>query len=480
MKKLFRLGGASSVLTALLPLNPLSAQQAATEAEPASGQRPMNIIFYLVDDMGYGDLGYLGNRMVESPAIDAFAAESSVFTNAYAAPESSPTRASLLTGKNPARLHLTTWIPQKGSRKASEYRGWRVPEEARGVALEETLISEALKAHGYDTWHIGKWHIGEGELSPRNQGFDSDTGYWPWSFPRSYFSPYGLQTLQDGPEGEYLTDRLTDEAVKLIKNHSDRPFFLNLWHYAVHEPLRAKDSLTAYYRAKGAPEEGKNKAVYTAMKHSVDENFAKILKAVEEAGIEQNTVIVFFTDNGGVVRHADNGPLRQGKKYLYEGGIRVPLVIRDPRHPGARRIDTPVSSIDFYPTMLEWAGIDPAEVDQLLDGVSIAPLLRDEPIADRALFWHEMGAFGHGPATAMRQGNYKLLRFYARPADKQYELYDLSEDIGEQHDLSAEQPERVKRMAREMQQWIRENGAQLPTRFSPAGVGQDHRNRFRP
>lgn len=456
------------MLSALFP-NPLSAQPAEPTPSLEAPVRPLNIIFYLVDDMGYGDLGYLGNRMVETPAIDAFAASSTTFTAAYAAPESSPTRASLLTGKNPARLHLTTWIPQKGARKASEYKGWKMPEEVQGVALSEVLISEALKAHGYDTWHIGKWHIGEGELCPRNQGFDSDTGYWPWSFPKSYFSPYGLPTLDDGPEGEYITDRLTDEAVKLIENHGDKPFFLNLWHYAVHEPLRAKEELTAYYRAKGAPEEGRDQAVYSAMKHSVDENFAKILQAVERAGIADRTVIVFFTDNGGVVKHADNGPLRQGKKFLYEGGIRVPLIIRDPRHPMVSQVDTPVSSIDFYPTMLEWAGIDRSKVEQQLDGESILPLLRGEALDERALFWHEMGAFGHGPATAMRLGNYKLLRFYTRPAGKQYELYDLAEDIGEQHNLADEQPHRVREMAGEMQRWVRGNNAQLPTKLPLEG-----------
>lgn len=464
MKNLLCLGSMSSFLTAMLPLHTLSAQPSDTPPAKEAAQ-PMNIIFYLVDDMGYGDLGYLGNRIVESPYIDAFAASSAAFTAAYAAPESSPTRASLLTGKNPARLHLTTWIPQKGARKTTEYKGWKMPEEAQGVALSEVLISETLKSHGYDTWHIGKWHIGEGELSPRNQGFDSDTGFWPWSYPKSYFSPYGLPTLDNGPDGEYLTDRLTDEAVKLINAHGEKPFFLNLWHYAVHEPLRAKEELATYYRDKGAPEEGRDKAVYSAMKHSVDENFGKILRAVEEAGIADRTIIVFFTDNGGVVKHADNGPLRQGKKFLYEGGIRVPLVIRDPRHPGALRIDTPVSSIDFYPTMLEWAGIDRETVKQHLDGQSIAPLLRGEQLGERTLFWHEMGAFGHGPATAMRRGDFKLLKFYARPDENRYELYDLAQDIGERHNLAAEQPRLVKEMAREMEQWVRDNDAQLPVRL---------------
>jgi len=447
---------------------------ATAPANPAPAQERMNIVLFLVDDLGYGDMGYMGNKRVETPHIDDFARASILFTAAYAAPESSPTRSGILTGKNPARLHITTWIPQNtgNANKKNVFQGWTMPEEADGVARSEYLLSEALRDNGYDTWHIGKWHIGAA-FSPTQRGFQCDIGYWPWSYPKSYFSPYGLPTLKDGPPGEYLTDRLTDEAIKLIKNHGSKPFFLNFWHYAVHEPLNAPQDEIDYYAHKGAPAEGKNNALYTAMKGSVDRSFGRVLKAIDDYGLADKTIVIFFSDNGGVVKHADNGPLRDGKKSLYEGGIRVPLVIRDPRHntPG-RVIETPVSYIDFYPTFLEWAGIDAQSVKQKLDGVSFAPLLAEEQpdgasanLTDRALFWHEMGAFGHGPATAMRQDGYKLMKFYCRPAGKnQFELYDLRSDISEQHDLSEQMPDKVAQMSAAIVQWVKENGAQLPVK----------------
>ena len=424
-----------------------------------------NIVFFLVDDMGWGDLGYLGNEMVETPNIDAFAAAETAFSCAYAAPESSPTRASLLTGKNPARLHLTTWISQPGGKKADTFKGYRMPNEVTGIPLSEYFISEALRDNGYDTWHIGKWHIGEEELGPTKQGFDCDIAYWPWSYPKSYFSPYGLPTITDGPKGEYIADRLTDEAVKLIQNHGSKPFFLNLWHYSVHQPLKGKPELVKYYSDKGAPAEGKDNATYTAMKHSVDDSFGRILKAIDDAGIADNTIVVFFTDNGGVVQHADNGPLRMGKKYLYEGGIRVPLIIRAPQFEKGTTVEIPVSSIDFYPTMLDWAGIDPAKVPQKLDGQSMMKSVKKKDY-DRSLFWHEMGAFGSGPVTAMRRGDYKLLYYYARPEADRFELYNVKTDISETDNIARKNPKIVDSMYREMQKWLKDNRAQLPVRIA--------------
>lgn len=441
-----------AVLPAILPF-------ASCVAAPKN-EKPMNIIFFLVDDMGYGDMGYLGNPFVDSPNIDAFAASSTLFTAGYAAPESSPTRASLLTGKNPARLHLTTWLPQPGANKASSYKGWKMPDEATGVPLSEYLVSEALRDNGYNTWHIGKWHIGEEELSPMKQGFETEIAYWPWSYPKSYYSPYGIPTIENGPKGEYLTDRLTDEAVNLILNHGENPFFLNLWHYGVHAPLRARQDYLEYYSAKGAPDKGVNNATYTAMKRSIDDSFGRIVKAVEDAGIAENTVIVFYTDNGGPTPHADNGGLRMGKKYLYEGGIRVPLVISAPSLDKGV-VDIPVSCIDFYPTILHWAGIDRKKVAQHLDGQDIHKLVEDNAY-NRPVFWHEVGAFGTGPATAMRKGDYKLLYFYTREEGKRFELYNLKEDIAEQHDLSGSNPKKVRKMYAEMRAWLIDNDAQLP------------------
>ena len=442
----------AAVFPVVLPLPLIGAEKQA--------DKPLNIILFLVDDMGYGDMGYLGNSVVESPNVDAFADCETVFTAGYASPESSPTRASLLTGKNPARLHITTWISQPKSDKSYSYKGWQMPKEEKGVPLCEYLVSEALKDHGYATWHIGKWHIGEESLSPKKQGFETEIGYWPWSWPKSYYSPYGIPTLEDGPEGEYMTDRLTDEAVDLIMNHDDRPFFLNLWHYGVHAPLHAKPELLEHYKEKGLPEKGKDNAAYTAMKHSVDESFGRILKAVEDAGIKENTVIIFYTDNGGVVDHADNGGLRKGKKFLYEGGIRVPLIIRAP---GLEKgtVNIPVSCIDFYPTILHWAGIDRDSVPQHLDGEDIYSLI-ETGAYDRPVLWHEMGAFGTGPTTAMRKGDYKLLYFHARPDGERYELYNLRIDEAETDNVAEKYPDIVNAMSKEMFEWMKENDAQLP------------------
>jgi len=442
---------------------------AATDltAPGPAGER-MNIILFLVDDLGYGDLGFAGNTQVESPNIDRFVGASTRFTAAYAAPESSPTRAGILTGKNPASLHITTWIPQSkdvgGSNKSNIYKGWLMPDEADGVPMSEYLLSQALLAGGYDTWHIGKWHIGAA-AGPKQRGFLTEIGYWPWAFPKNYFSPYGLETLKDGPKGEYLTDRLTTEAVNLINNHGKKPFFLNFWHYAVHEPLNAPQDEIDYYAHKGNPATGVNNALYSAMKGSVDRSFGRVLQALKDNDLEQNTIVIFYSDNGGVVKHARNYPMRDGKKSLYEGGIRVPLAIRDPRYNASpRTIDTPVSYIDFYPTILEMAGIDPKTVKQKLDGQSFMPLIEGRTMDGRTFFWHEMGAFGHGPASAMRQGNYKLMKFWCRPQGQQFELYDLSKDISETNDLSAQLPDVVAQMNKAIDAWVKQSGAQLPIR----------------
>jgi arylsulfatase A-like enzyme len=450
----------------LLPAVPSFARQHAADRLQQPGEKK-NIIFFLVDDMGSGDLGYLGNKMVETPHIDAFAGESAVFSSAYVAPESSPTRASLLTGKYPARLHITTWIPKPDPNKSVKsytFRGLRMPEEKDGIDLGEYTVAEALKAHGYATCHVGKWHVGDGERTPKNQGFDSSPGFWPWAFPKSYFSPYGIPTLTDGPAGEYITDRLTTEAIRFIEASKDRPFFLNLWHYAVHEPLRAKQADIDRYLRKGAPETGKDCAVYSAMKSSVDDSFGRILSAVENAGIADRTVIIFLTDNGGVSKHADNGIYREGKKTLYEGGIRVPMIVR---YPGLSKrgqvIGEPVSSVDFYPSLLEMAGIDRADVPQELDGVSFLPVFRDRKVERKgdALFWHQMGAFGFGPGTAILMNDYKMIKYYTTTGAV-FELYHLKNDPSETTNIADRNGALVEALNKRIEAWVAETGAQMP------------------
>ncbi len=428
-----------------------------------AAEQKMNVILFLVDDMGYGDLGYAGNPFIESPNIDKFAKESTLFTNAYAAPESSPTRSSILTGQNPARLHITTWIPQRDGDKPMRKGDWVMPEEATCVASEQYLLSEALKDNKYSTCHIGKWHIGHTpETSPKGQGFDCEIGYWPWSYPKSYFSPYGISTLSDGEPNEYLNDRLTDEAIKYIKDHKAEPFFLNFWHYAVHEPLKVPEKWRKYYSDKGAPDMGKNNATFLGLKHTVDLSFGRVLTTLKEEGLDKNTIVIFFTDNGGVTKHADNGELRDGKKSLYEGGIRVPLAIYDPRISDApTMVDTPVSSIDLYPTIISLLGIKLDRKSQHIDGVDLKPLLNGKGINDRALFWHEVGVYGHGPATAMREGDYKLLKFHLR-GQNQYELYNVTKDISETKNIAKQNSELIEKMSKEMDRWLIDNNAQMP------------------
>ena len=426
-----------------------------------------NLVFFLVDDMGYGDLKYLGNKIIESPNIDSFAAEASVFTNAYVCPESSPTRAGLITGKHPARLHLTSWIPQKDSKgKVNNLKGWKIPQEETGVSLDEFTLAEALKQAGYTTCHVGKWHIGEDERGPLNQGFDFDPGYWPWSYPKSYFSPYGIPTLVDGPKGEYITDRLTYEAINFVKENKNKPFFLNFWHYAVHEPLRAKKTDIDHYLTKGAPQTGKDMATYSAMKASVDVSFGRLIDVLTQEGLLHNTVIVFMSDNGGVTKHADNGVLREGKKTLYEGGIRIPMIIRIPDLNGKNQvIDNPVSLVDFYPTMLELLSIDKKKVKQQLDGESYAPLFYNKPMIrkDNALYWHHVLASNYGPASAIRVDDYKLIIMHAT---NKTELYNLKDDIGETKNLAKKEPKVVAKLTKKLQKWLKETNAQMPEKIT--------------
>lgn len=462
----------------------MTASAAIVRARPA-GARP-NFVFVLIDDLGWADVGCNGSRFYETPNIDRLAAGGMRFTNAYAAaPVCSPTRASILTGKYPARLHLTDWIPGRQSEGAHPGEKMLGPRFAGALPLEEVTIAEALKQAGYATGYIGKWHLGGEAFYPDHQGFDVNVGGTFAGSPASYFPPYKNPKLADGASGEYLSDRLTDEAIAFIEAHRREPFFLYLAHYAVHIPLQAKEDLARKYREKaatlpaGTPRFGKqagvetrvvqDHAVYAAMIQGVDESVGRLVATLERLGLASNTCVIFMSDNGGLSTAEGsptaNVPLRAGKGWLYEGGIREPMVVRWPGVVHTGRCDGPVISTDFYPTMLDLAGL-PLRPQQHVDGVSLAAVLRgarSSPALGRrpALYWHYPHYSNQGgtPSGAIRSGRDKLIEYFD---DGRVELYDLSDDVGETRDLSRVLPDKAGRLRATLHEWRTSIGADMP------------------
>ncbi|MBN1505942.1 MAG: sulfatase, partial [Sedimentisphaerales bacterium] len=403
----------------------------------------------------------------------------------YAAcPVCSPTRASIMTGKYPVRLGITDWIgaPQQ----PTAYREY--------LPLEEITVAEALHEAGYATGFIGKWHLATRDADraryyPDRQGFDINIGGGNSGSPPTYFHPYSkgkrsLETMPPGgQDGEYLTDRLTEESLKFIEGNKDRPFLLYLSHYAVHTPLESKEELAEKYRAKAgkfpdAPQpksvygpyktrQRQDHAVYAGMVQSVDESVGRVLRKLEALGLESDTIVIFMSDNGGLSTVAREGPtcnlpLRAGKGWLCEGGVREPMIVK---WPGAVKAGSvchePVVSTDFYPTMLEMAGL-PARPTQHVDGLSIVPLLRQSGALERkAIYWHYPHYHGSGnrPSGAVRAGDYKLIEWYE---DGRIELYNLKDDIGERHDLAETMPEKAAELRRMLHAWRSEVGAKMP------------------
>ncbi len=445
-------------------------------------RRPPNVIFILVDDLGWRDVGFMGSRFYETPNIDRLAAGGVVFTQAYAAAAvCSPTRASILTGRYPARLGITDWIrarrdggvigPDRKNPDGYDDRpGFELltPRNALFMDLGEITTAEALKKAGYATGHVGKWHLGPDEFLPTAQGFDTNVGGADIGHTGHYFDPYHnegapIPSLPPRREGEYMTDREADEACAFIRAHKDRPFFLNLCHYAVHTPLQAKDGDVARFEGKPA-DGGQKDPVYAAMVKSVDDSVGRVTALLDELGLAERTCVFFFADNGGLVPVTDNAPLRLGKGYPYEGGIREPMIASWPgRFPAGARIDEMVSSIDFFPTILGLAGLEPP-ADRTIDGLDLSGILKgaERALPERDLFWH----FPHywsgdrvRPWSVVRSGDWKFIRFYE---DGREELYNIAEDEGETEDRAAERPELVERLGRRLDAWLVEMGAKLP------------------
>ncbi len=471
-----------TILGAALPA------QSAEGPAPATAPKAPNIVFIVCDDLGQRDLGSYGSTFYETPQIDSIARDGMKFSNAYAAcPVCSPSRAALMTGKYPVRLPLTEYLKGKRTGKLIP------PDYLDQLPLEEVTLAEALKEAGYATAHVGKWHLGEKEAFwPEHQGFDVNIGGYSRGQPASYFSPYNNPRLADGPPGEYLTDRLTNEAIRFIRNTKDRPFMLNLWHYAPHTPLQGKESLVAEFQAKKAattfpePElaedsgqqfrQVQSHAVYAAMVASIDESTGRILRTLEELGLDKNTIVIFTSDNGGESaadgKPTSNVPLRTGKGWPYEGGVRVPLLIKWPGtiRPGST-CAAPVTNPDFYPTLLRAAGA-PLRPQQHLDGVDISPLLLGKDLPSRLLFWHypHYGNQGGAPCSAMRDGDWKLIEWLE---DNRIELYNLHNDIGEHHDLALSNPAKADSMKKRLHEWRAAVRANMPTPnpdFRPAAA----------
>jgi arylsulfatase A-like enzyme len=444
----------------------------------ARAARPLNFIFILIDDMGWTDLGCYGSRFYETPNVDRLASQGMRFTNAYAAcPVCSPTRASIMTGKYPARLHLTDWIPGRKQWPASKLLYLNFEQQ---LPLAETTIAEMLKPAGYVSASIGKWHLGGKGFMPESQGFDLNVAGTERGSPKSYFGPFDMPNLTGGTADDYLTERLTDKAEEFIEANRNRPFFLYLPEYAVHLPLQARQKLVERYKAKIRPDVAQNDPVYAAMVQSVDEAVGRLMRKLEALGISDRTVIFFNSDNGGVRYEGrskkyvtSNAPLRAGKGHLYEGGIREPLIVKWPGvvKPGTT-CDTVVGSVDYFPTIREMASVKPRAG---VDGMSIVPLLKQTGAPKReAIFWHYPHYSNQGgvPAGAVRKGDYKLIEFYE---DGRLELFNLKDDVSEQRNLVQREPAKARELHTLLKRWrasVRASEPRPNPAYDPAQADQ--------
>jgi len=458
-----------------------------------------NVILILIDDMGWKDIACQGSTFYETPNIDRIANEGMLFTDAYAAcPVCSPTRASLMSGKYPARVGLTHYIgkqpehSQPGSEKGKVLSAPYVPY----LSTDEKCIAKAFQESGYATWHLGKWHLGKEDYWPDKHGFDVNIGGCHAGHPpnpNNYFAPWSIPTIESKEGDEYLTDRLGDEAANLIMENDGTPFFMNMCFYQVHTPLMAKSEKVAKYEQKAKelgldkidpivegdffprPVGGKNRIkrrivqshpVYAAMIEHLDENVGKILNAIDEKGIAENTIVIFTSDNGGLSTSEGsptcNAPLAEGKGWMYEGGTREPMLLRWPAKVAAGTVtDAVITSPDFYPTLLEACGL-PLQEQQHVDGRSFMPAINGEKFERGSIFWHypHYGNQGGDPGCSIRKGDWKLIEFF----EEGVELYNLKEDLSEDNDLADEFPEKAEELLSELHAWQKEVGAINPKR----------------
>lgn len=446
---------------------------------------PMNFVFFLVDDLGWADVGAFGSTFYETPGIDALAASGMRFTQGYAAcPVCSPTRASILTGRHPVRVGITDWIPGNQPDPAMNPRFQQV-HDRNELALEETTVAEVLRDAGYQTFFAGKWHLGGEGWLPTDQGFQFNKGgFHAGSPPGGYYAPWKNPYLPEQRPGEYLTERLTEECVAFLKGRQPKqPFFLYLSYYNVHTPIQPYQKRYPHFVAKadqlfadeaapleerrGVSRSRQDNPEYASMVAAVDDSVTSILQTLEQLQLTDNTAVIFFSDNGGLCTlrrpaPTSNLPLRSGKGWLYEGGIREPLIVRVPQLTRPGSVCThPVVSMDFFPTILELAGL-PARPDLAADGLSLVPLLRGEPaLPHRQLVWHYPHYHGSlwTPGAAVRDGDWKLIEFYEFG---DAELYNLQDDPGERQNLAAAEPRKLAELRSQLSRWQHQMQASLP------------------
>ena len=492
-----------------------------------SAARP-NVVFFLVDDLGWKDLGCYGSSLYETPSLDAFAKESVKFTSAYAACHvCSPTRASIMTGQYPATLGLSDWLR---GRREFPFQKLKNVETVQKLPAEVQTMAEVLKANGYSTGHFGKWHLGEEPFGPTARGFDVQVPKgWSKGWPKAgYHPPFKFDDIP-GKEGEYLTDRLTDEALKWVESNHEEPFFLYLSHFAVHDPIQGRKDLVEKYKGRlaeidridgpafvleGNPDDesplsreqleqllqneeayeeyrvlprrtvkikqNQDNPEFAGMVESMDESFGRVIAKLDELGVADNTIVIFFSDNGGMsagnfgnpdrvinpdrldyAYSTSNLPLRGGKGWLYEGGIREPMLVKWPGHSKAGLVcDDPVISCDFLPSVVEMTGV--AADGATFDGQSFAPLLKGESKLNRdGIYWHFPHYSNHGmqsPGGAIRAGDYKLLEYFENGT---VQLFNLREDIGEQTDLARVQPQKAAELKAKLHAWRKRVGAKM-------------------
>ena len=450
-----------------------------------SGDKP-NVVLILVDDLGWTDIACYGSKYYETPNIDRLAKQGMKFNNGYAAAAiCSPTRASVMTGRYPARIGITDWIRAK-------FQGGKIPADKKNpggfkydkknnlnVAVnplwmehDEVTIAEMLKPQGYTNCFIGKWHLGAEEWFPETQGFDYNFGGCDLGQPPSYFDPYKpskkkknsdlykIPNLEPRKEGEYLTDREAYEARKFIQQNKEKPFFMYLCNYAVHTPIQAQKHLIEKYEAK--PKTNQKNAAYAAMVEAVDNCIGTIMKTLDEEGLTENTLLIFTGDNGGLLGPTHNAPLRSGKGFPFEGGIREPFIVRWPAKIKAGQVsEEPVCSIDILPTIAAATGAELPKAE--IDGVSIMPVLEQSGnIDERALMWHFPHFRGKNipPYSIIRDKGWKMIRYYAGPV--KHQLFNLYEDIGETKDLASANPEKIAMLNKKLDVLLKESNALVP------------------
>ena len=441
---------------------------------------PPNVVLIMADDLGWKDLHCYGNENLDTPHLDQLARQGLLFTDAYAAaPVCTPTRAALMTGESPARLNITNHAgghPESFRKPGTDLV---TPTWLRYLPLERVTLAEQLNAAGYATGFVGKWHLSncssttantdavqptEPALRPEHQGFDINIGGCHFGGPPSYFSPYRIPNLHGKTDGEYLPDRCADECVDFIKAakaDGSQPFFLCWWNYSVHYPFQAPADLIAKYESRRGT--GVENPTYAAMIEGMDTSIGKVLAAIAEQGLDRETLVIFTSDNGPF--GANVQPLRAEKGYLYEGGIRVPMIVRWPGHVSpASRTSTPVTTMDIHATILDAANLQ-ADPSNTPDGISLLPLLESGSDLDReAIYFHYPNYAFHKQnrlGSAIRSGDYKLIKFYD---DDSVELYDLKADIGESSNLADQLPERAQQLRSDLEDWLQQTNASQPQR----------------